>query len=263
MHNSGDAMLRAEAVVTRLRAVAAASEGAVRLGPGLSDEAIDEWNVVAPADIRVLAREVGEIWFDDYDPITFAHPENSAPTYCRGGAAGTWWALHSNAAAETYYADIDSETGTWGKVFSHWEDNSATLVAASVLDWFEQLAEGLDLAVRVAAGERPVELAADLEDEEVEELDFDMVFRDWFFRGCEYLLLDAEVTVAAVQVADARYSPDPEVAAVAALLPEDGELADLRNATYPTGVPFSYLGGGPAAYRRLSGGAFLAAVPKD
>ncbi|MGW4249336.1 hypothetical protein [Nocardia sp. NPDC004722] len=260
MQSSGDAMGRAEAVVTRLRTVAAASEGAVRLGPGLSDEAIDEWNVVAPADIRLLAQEIGEIWFDDYDPITFTQPANSS---CRGGASGTWWQLHRNAAAETYYADIDPETGRWGRVFSHWEDDSAALVAESVLGWFESLAEGLDLAVRISGGERHPDLHEELDEDDLGELDFEDVFTDWFHRGGDVLAMDAEKTVAPISVADARYSPDPEVVAVAAALPEDGALADLREAGYPTSVPFGNLRSGPARYRRFSGGAFLAVVPSQ
>ncbi|MFE3193211.1 hypothetical protein ACFXHA_29695 [Nocardia sp. NPDC059240] len=255
--------MRAASVVARLRAVAAASEGAVRLGPGVSDQTIDGWGVPVPADIRVLAQEIGEIWFDEYDPITFTHSENSAPGCCRGGAAGTWWVLHTNGAAETYYADIDPETGAWGRVFSHWEDDSAALVAESVLDWFESLAEGLDLAVRIAAGERHPDLREELDEDELGELDFEDVFIDWFHRGGDVLVFDAEAIVAPMPVAEARYSPDPELAAVAAALPEGGVLADLRDAGYPTSVPFGYLRGGPAKYRRLSGGAFLAAIPSN
>lgn len=255
-------LTRAEHAITRLRAVAARSGGAVRLGPGIADETIDGWPVPVPADIRLLAREIGEIWFDDYDPITFRHPENSEVRYCRAGAAGTWWALHRNSAAETYYADIDPATGAWGRVFYHWENNASTLVAPSVADWFRTAADGLELAVRAAAGERVDELAG-LDDEEIDELDFTTAFADWWFRSGEVFDLDDSAKAVSLLASDARHSLDPDLAAAAATLREDAVLADLRDPTYPTFVSFNEFRGGTATYRRISGGAFLVAYPGE
>jgi hypothetical protein len=55
-------------VVTVLREAAAkAPEGAVRLLPGLADEAMDSWNVPAPEDIRAILRQVGGLRIGDGD----------------------------------------------------------------------------------------------------------------------------------------------------------------------------------------------------
>ncbi|WP_067707433.1 hypothetical protein [Nocardia yamanashiensis] len=254
------AVARAAHAITRLRAVAEQSSGAVQLGPGVSESIIDSWPVPVPDEIRLLASEIGEIRFDEYDSITFTHPENTEPRYCRAGAPGAWWVLHTNSAAEIYYADIDPERGTWGRVFFHWEDNSTTLVAPSVTDWFLRLAAGFESALRVAGGERIEGLSEWVDDDELEELDFASAFSDWFFRSGEIFEVEDTPKVRAVPVLDARHSPDPEVAAAAAGLPEEAVVADLRGAAYPTFVSFSEFHGGRASYRRLAGGSFLAAV---
>jgi hypothetical protein len=55
-------------VVTVLREAAAkAPEGAVRLLPGLADEAMDSWNVPVPEDIRAILRQVGGLRIGDDD----------------------------------------------------------------------------------------------------------------------------------------------------------------------------------------------------
>lgn len=74
----------------RLRAVAEQSSGVARLGPGVPESVIDGWRVPVPAEIRLLASEIGEIRFDEYDAITFVHPENTETAYCRAGTPGTW-----------------------------------------------------------------------------------------------------------------------------------------------------------------------------
>ncbi|MGK8557473.1 hypothetical protein [Nocardia gipuzkoensis] len=255
------AFARAEYAIARLRAVAAASEGEVRLGPGIPDEVIGTWLVPVPADIRLLAREIGEIWFDDYDPITFGHPENFEPTFCRAGAPGTWWALHSNTAAENYYADIDSETGAWGRVFYHWEDNSSTLVAPSVTDWFTSLADGLQLALRVAAGERVEGLDPGLDDDDLGGFDFESVFQDWWSGHGEIIASPDSPKAAAMAAPTARHSPDAALATAAADLPDGAVLADLRTAQFPTFISFNEFRSGTARYRRFAGGTFLAAIP--
>ncbi|MGX1810272.1 hypothetical protein ACWIGI_31540 [Nocardia sp. NPDC055321] len=263
MTDSTAAVERAEHAVARLRAAAAAATGAVRLEPGLPDEVIGAWPVPVPAEIRVLAREISAIWYDDYDPITFSHKANGERTYCRAGAEDTRWMLHSNAAADTYYVDVDPGTGDWGRVFSHWEDNSSTLVAASLTDWFLALADGIELAARVCGGEHVEDLDPDLDEDYLADLDFETVFLDWFQRTGEILLTDETPSAAGQSAFDARYSPDPETAAFAAALPESAVLADLRAAGYPTYVSFNELAGGIAEYRRVGGGSFLAAIPVD
>ncbi|UAK31304.1 hypothetical protein K8O92_26310 [Nocardia asteroides] len=263
MNEPTAAFARAEDAIARLRAAAAASEGEVRLGPGIPDDVIDTWAVPVPADIRLLAREIGEIWFDDYDPITFGHPENFEPRFCRAGAPGTWWALHRNAAAENYYADIDPETGVWGRVFYHWEGNSTTLVAPSVADWFTSVADGLDLALRVAAGERVEGMDPGLDDDELDDLDFESVFQDWWSGQGEILAPRDSPIAAAMPAPTARHSPDTVLATAAAALPDGAVLADLRTAHYPTFISFNEFRGGTARYRRFAGGTLLAAIPSD
>ncbi|MGV9413557.1 hypothetical protein ACWDOP_26960 [Nocardia sp. NPDC003693] len=261
MTDSTAAMERAEHAVARLRAAAAAATGAVRLEPGLPDEVIDAWPVPVPAEIRVLAREIGAVWFDEYDPITFSHKENSEPAYCRAGDPGTWWALHDNSSADTYYVDIDPETGAWGRVFSHWEDNSSLLIAPTLTDWFLSLADGIELATRVSGGERVEHLAYDLDDDDLADLDFETVFRDWFQRNSEYILAEDEPSLPSLLASEARYYPDPDLAAAAEFLPEGAVLCDLRDPAYPTHISFFEMRGGTATYRRLRGGTFLAAIP--
>lgn len=254
---------RAEEANGRLRAVATASDGRVRLGPGIPDEVIDTWPVPVPSDIRLLAREIGSISFDDHAPVTFGHPENTETRFCRAGAPGTWWALHDNASAETYFADIDSETGAWGQVFFHWEDSTCTLVAPSVSDWFTALAEGLDLSLRVADGEQVEDLVLDLDDDDHYDLDFETVFQDWWSNAGEILFPRDESTATLLDALSARSSPDTELATAAKTLPDEALIADLRAPQYPTFIPFEGFPAGHVRYRRFGGGTFLAAIPYD
>jgi hypothetical protein len=91
-------------VVTVLREAAAkAPEGAVRLLPGLADEAMDSWNVPVPEDIRAILRQVGGLRIGDDDgpaPDPVATPqdrEDFTPDHQLNGAQ---------------HADVCGEEGT-------------------------------------------------------------------------------------------------------------------------------------------------------
>jgi hypothetical protein len=78
-------------VVTVLREAAAkAPEGAVRLLPGLADEAVDSWNVPVPEDIRAILRQVGGLATpQDREDFTPDHQLNGAQHADVCGEEGT------------------------------------------------------------------------------------------------------------------------------------------------------------------------------
>ncbi|MEV5833495.1 hypothetical protein [Nocardia sp. NPDC052112] len=177
-----DLIAQARAAVARLRAVAAESDGRVRLAPGLADEVMDGWQVPVPPEIRLIAGEIGVIWFDEYDAIEFDHSRNNDPEPRPAEAPESYWILHTNSAAETYYAEVDSDTGAWGRICYYWEDHSITWVAENLAAWLLFVAHGLDLALRIDSGEMAPELASAgyVDETELPRLTFEQVFRDWF-----------------------------------------------------------------------------------
>lgn len=179
---SNDLLEQAQAAVARLRAVAAESDGRIRLEPGISDEVMDGWQVPVPADVRLIAGEIGVIWFDEYDAIEFDHPRNDDPEPRPADAPESYWILHTNAAAETYYAEVDPDTGAWGRICYYWEDHSITWVAANLAAWLLFVAEGLHLALRIDGGDMVPELAEAgyVDAEDLETLTFEQAFTDWF-----------------------------------------------------------------------------------
>lgn len=255
----GLALEQAGQAVARLRAVAADSGGLVRLDAGLPDAVLDQWHVPVPDDIRLLAGEIGAVWFDEYSPITFSHPENTRTQYCRAGDRNTYWVLHSTAAADTYYVNIDPRTGAWGQVFSHWENNSAKLIAPTLTGWLLGLTTGLDLALRAARGEHVRGLHKDLEADDLAELTFNQLFDDWFGNHGEFFAPRAQLRATITEIGVAP-DLDAELAELFSRLPGGALVADLRSPHYPTEIPFE-LPGETAVYRRLNSGRFLAAIP--
>ncbi|WP_327097848.1 hypothetical protein OIE68_02920 [Nocardia vinacea] len=177
-----DMVEQARAAVARLQVVAAESDGRVRLGPGIADKVMDSWQVPVPPDVRLIAGEVGAIWFDEYDAIEFDHPRNDDPEPRPAQAPQRYRILHTNSAAETYCAEVDPETGAWGRIFYYWEDHSITWVAENLAAWLLFVAHGLDLALRIDSGEMVPELASagHVDEAELPQLTFENVFRDWF-----------------------------------------------------------------------------------
>lgn len=160
-------------VVAALRSAADASDGGIVLLPGISDNAMDAWEVPVPEDIRAIARETGGFapvgWNgepDRFEAFSFEHEFNAEPNH-RCGPPGTFRVLHTNGAAETYYVDVDPDTGEWHGVFALWDSLNARFEAPSLAHWLLDLADGVRRAadaVRAGCYE-----------------DFDDAFSEWFF----------------------------------------------------------------------------------
>ncbi|EST24662.1 hypothetical protein [Streptomyces niveus] len=247
-----------QSLIGLLRETAEESDGLVELRPGLSDARMDTWAAPVPEEIRVLLRAVGGIriafgrsrtdggyLFTDID---FDEPlnEGKAP----GGGDGSWYVeraggpgthhfVHLDSAGGFVYVDVDRETGAWGPVFTFSDENDTQRLAESPHAWIRRTAESLRDAVREA-------------DADVRR--FSSAFEDGWREPEE-----SGPDVLPVSAADARTSTDPVIRSVAAALPDDGALVDLRDVTGCAQVIFQF----PEECRfgRAHGGTVITAVP--
>ncbi|RFU41018.1 hypothetical protein DZF91_14100 [Actinomadura logoneensis] len=243
-------------VVNALREAAAGGDAA--LDEALGDEAMDAWDVPVPDEIREIYRRVGLFWLnrgEEFGPVRDDRAE-------RCGEPGSYLLVHSNPAAETYYVDIDRESGAWGPVFMFWEDHGARMVAPSLQHWLVTVASYVRRAARDADAFE----------------DFDTAFMAWFFGDFDEADDDyphdspdvvarlADDAVAEIlDVAEAGRSGDPVLADVAGRLPDDALIADLRQADRPTALPFerhpAWSRRYEAVYMRFCEGRVIAATP--
>jgi hypothetical protein len=236
-------------VVARLEALASGFEGRVELGPAVSDDEMSSWLVSPPEDVRVFFRRVGGFTFGRYR-FDFNHPANHIDAvegdyYPLRDRSANWILDDGMGASTTYYVDIDAESGEWGPVFSFWRDPYASLVAPSFLTWLDNLITGTSIALEASRGG---------------DADPARVFSEWLYGSEESLFRNPDHSVEPLSVPAALASGDVALAEVAARLPEDAFLADLRGAGYPTEVPFANVME-MASFSRFEGGRFLAATP--
>ncbi|WP_214406214.1 hypothetical protein [Pseudonocardia lacus] len=114
-----DESSRVDALVAALRGIERDARGLVTLVPGIAHGVMDGWPVTLPEGIRALFREVGGIRVKDWEEFLFTRhcADVGECTHCLragGGAENTFWVVHTNAAAETYYVDVDPQSGRWG-----------------------------------------------------------------------------------------------------------------------------------------------------
>ncbi|MDA2815005.1 hypothetical protein O4J56_30450 [Nocardiopsis sp. RSe5-2] len=258
-------------MIAELRAAEAAANGWVEPLPGLTDAAMDGWEVPVPEHVRRVLRvtsglrTLGPSGRVD-EEFTVEHEANGdpgGPFYSRCGEPGTFRVLHTNGLAEAYYVDVAADTGEWNGVFSFWDSIDGRFEAPSLEDWFVILAK----AARSAAFA-------------VENGCFDSI-RDAFFNVLwsdftekagttghpehDWSAWHDPALAPVVDAVTARASRDPVLAASGAHVPDSATVADLRGAVRRTLVPTLDLPGMgiDAAFRRFHGGRILAAVPWD
>lgn len=243
-------------VISRLGEIARDSRGLVTLLPGIPDRQLSSSPIPVPDNIRAFLREVSGFTINDNIlEFNFNRPENYTPATNEVwplGSDPTSWILHSDGSATTYYADVDPERGTWGRIFSFWEDPYSTLIAPSFMSWVDNLSIGIDHTLEaVSRTDHPGEHVR-------------AAFSEWLF-GSEDSLARRSSRVASMiplPALEAQSSDDPEIADVASQLPDDAFLADLRVAEFPTEVNFEAIFpvGEYIKYQRLRSGTFLAAT---
>jgi hypothetical protein len=237
-------------VIARLAALAAGSGGQVELAPPLSGQEISSWATSVPDDFRALLERTSGFTVGGHPHVfDFNLPDNHVPVvneYWPLQDESASWILHSDGSATTYYVDVDPESGAWGRVFSFWEEPYARLVAPDFLTWIDNLVTGVRLTLEAAQPGTDLRRA----------------FSEWLYGADDSLSRHPLDVVEPLPVATARTSGDPRLAEVAAGLPGDAFLADLRTAAYPTEVPFARVVpiGEVVTYTRFHNGGFLAAA---
>lgn len=255
---TADAALATEPLIGLLREIADGSGGLVQLRPGLSDARMDAWAAPVPEEIRVLLRAVGGLRIafgrreDDgaflFSEIDFdeslnegTHPMGGDGSWyvAAAGGPGTHRFVRLDSAGGFTYVDIDRETGAWGPVFTFSDDNDTTRLDSSPHAWLHRTARCLREALRNADGDAYA---------------FDSAFTEVWNAPHR----DAP-RVPAIPAVEARTSPDPVIRAVAATLPDDGAVADLREVDGPALVIFDF----PELchFGRAHTGTVLTAVP--
>ncbi|WP_146779064.1 SMI1/KNR4 family protein [Actinomadura craniellae] len=217
----------------------------------MTDDEMSAWPVGVPEEVRAFLRRAGGFTIGDGRHVfDFNLPDNHLPVaneYWPLQDASASWILHSDGSATTYYVDIDPESGAWGRIFSFWEEPYARLVAPGFLSWVGNLVMGVDSALEAARSTGTAVGPA---------------FSDWLFNSDDSLSRHPSAGAEPLPVPVARTSGDTEIAEVAARLPDDAFLADLRAAVYPTEVPFADVLpiGETVTYSHFHGGGFLAAT---
>ncbi|MFD3481794.1 hypothetical protein [Streptomyces sp. NPDC058665] len=249
-----------ESPIALLREIADGSGGLVQLRPGLSDARMDAWAAPVPEEIRVLLRAVGGVRIafgrrKDDDAFLFSeidfdaslnegtHPMGGDGSWYveQAGGQGTHRLVHLDSAGGFTYVDVDRETGAWGPVFIFWDDNDTTRLDSSLHAWLHRTARCLREALADADGNPHA---------------FDSAFTETWREPHR----DAP-QVPTIPAAEARMSPDPVIRSVAAALPDDGSLADLREVAGAAVVIFDFPE--PCRFGRAHGGTVLTAIPAD
>lgn len=272
MRNDPSRTPEAEEIVHRIKAAASGPAGEhLSLLPGLTDAEMDAWECPVPEDVRSVLRESAGLATEDgaghFGPL---HPRNSRPEsseFARCGAVGTFRIVHTSGLPETFYVDVDPESGAWGRVFSFGEDDFASLVAPGFFSWMAEVCFCADRA------------AADIRDGRYS--DFAEAFSAWLsgdFSDAETAHPDGNEDVAArvrrvdnpdaavLSAEQARRSADRELAEAARGLDDSSFIADLRGCAFPALIPFGEHPDwrpGTDVHSRLRGGEFLAVLPRE
>lgn len=257
---TSDAAVGTEPLITLLREIAAGSGGLVQLRPGLSDARMDQWAAPVPEEIRVTLRALGgiriasgrrkddgtclfsEIDFDEsLNDGTFPLGGDGSWYVDQAGGPGTHRFVHRDSGDGFVYVDIDRETGSWGPVFIFWDANDTVRTDSSLHAWLHRTAVCLREALRDADGNPRAFVSA--------------------FKGSWTEPHRNATEVPTIPAVEARKSPDPAIRSVAASLPDDGALADLREVDGAALVMFDF----PELchFGRAHGGTVLTAVPTN
>ncbi|MGW6917993.1 SMI1/KNR4 family protein [Kitasatospora sp. NPDC054939] len=242
-----------------LQDVARASDGLVKFDAGITDERMDAWAVPVPDGLRALFREIGGIRIqvgrvadNGYVPAEHISFDHAYDTGLYNGYNVSWYQDHAGGVGSHRflytdhgdghtYVDVDRTTGHWGPVLVFWDATDTQLLAPSLEEWLRHLAACLRAALD-GAGTEPHA--------------FGRAFADRWDPTAE-----RPVDLPVLDVAGALAGGDPVLARIAAGLPADARLADLRGADGVARVEF-----GPWAtcrYARHENGAVLSAVPWD
>ncbi|WP_433200922.1 SMI1/KNR4 family protein [Nocardia sp. CA-107356] len=244
-------------VIAELRSTADASGGLMVLDPGVDDDTMDSWPVRVPEDIRTLLRAIGGVRITDscstknghrsYDEFDFGarfnHLDEVANWYvARAGGRGTHWFVREGFDGSFIYVDVDPDSGAWGPVFIFWDSSDTVRLAESLPDLLMELAGDVLVALTESGGD-----AGEFAD---------------VYAGRAGIRHDHEYDMEPVAAAALRSGADAALAALAAGLPNDAMVADLRGVAGKARVDVDPLGS-YFEFRRAALGRVLMGVPWD
>lgn len=260
----GADLARAEAVVARWRRLAEDGDGLVRMAEGVSDAQIDTWPAHVPEHVRVLARAAAWYFVADFEGFGFLEPDNfDGALEHLLGPRQTWWALHADGAAHTWFADIDA-AGGWGRVLNIDEDHDVEFLAPDVIAWLAYLADCAEAARVVARGGGAYRLPVRLLPSEERGAgatgtaappDAADVFADLMYHGGEFFEPWHGPDAVSLTAAQAARTGDPDLVRAAAGLAPDERVVDMRTMPLFSHLPYASRHG--ERIERLLGGAVL------
>ncbi|WP_030865044.1 hypothetical protein [Streptomyces sp. NRRL S-37] len=217
------------------------------LEPGGTDAELTEAEPRLPDDIRVLLRAVSAVRIGGDDHLHLDPRLSRVERQWMWGPGEETRVLLSLATGDHFFVDVHPGTGAWGAVFSQSADFSHTYAycARSLPEFLVDYArEALALADRVRTGP-----------DAYDEGEFDIQF------PCESVW-HRRVTVFGTPVAELRDTDDPDLAAVAAGLPDEASLVDLRTVEPPLLMKLRPTEGRPEEFMRFGPERqFAVAVP--
>ncbi|MEV8535223.1 hypothetical protein [Streptomyces sp. NPDC051211] len=231
-------MISGDALVKRLRALAARVPFDVAVQPGATTADFDRWPVPVPPPARELLGRLGGFAVPPVEFVLTGHPRQALDH----GIPHPRWLVTDDGGGGVTWVDIEAD-GRWGQVLMQYREGGLFVEADSLPHWLDRLIGTAEDLVDETGFEDGVQPYAD---------DFwDLLQSD----GPELPLYSA---------AELRGCPgtDPVVAGLAARVPDGALIADLRGVLPGSRARFDRA---LRRYRleRAVGGPVFAAVPRD
>ncbi|MFI6846604.1 SMI1/KNR4 family protein [Kitasatospora sp. NBC_00085] len=230
-------MIFADVLTTRLRALAARVPFDLAVRPGATADDFDGWPVPVPSAARELLRRLGGFSVPPVEFTLTGHPRQSHDH----GLPHPHWLVTDDGGGGVTWVDIETD-GRWGQVLMQYREGGLFIEADSLPDWLDRVIGTAEELVDETGFEDGIQPYAD---------DF-------------WDLLNLTGPALPLYPAAELRSPgtDRVVAELAARVPDDALIADLRGAPPGSRARFDRA---LRRYRleRAAGGAVFAAVPVE
>ncbi|WP_329389827.1 SMI1/KNR4 family protein [Streptomyces sp. NBC_01351] len=229
-------MISGDALLKRLRALAARVPFDLAVQAGATAADFDRWPVPVPAEARELLGRLGGFAVPPVEFTLTGHPRQAGDH----GLPHPHWLVTDDGGGGVTWVDIEAD-GRWGQVLMQYREGGLHVEADSLTHWLDRLIGTAEELVDETGFEEGVQPYAD---------DF------W-----DLLQLDGP-DLPLHPAAELRGSPDPVVARLAERVPGGALIADLRGVLPGSRARFDRA---LRRYRldRAVGGPVFAAVPSD
>ncbi|MFI1279208.1 hypothetical protein ACH4U5_00275 [Streptomyces sp. NPDC020858] len=231
-------MISGDALVQRLRVLAARVPFDPAVQPGATAADFDSWPVPVPAEARELLGRLGGFAVPPVEFVLTGHPRQGGDH----GLPHPHWLVTDDGGGGVTWVDIEAD-GRWGQVLMQYREGGLYVEADSLPKWLDRL----------------IGTAEEL----VDETGFEDGVQPYADEFWDLLQLDGpDLPLHPAAELRGRPGTDPVVAGLAARVPDEALIADFRGALPGSRARFDRT---LRRYRleRAVGGPVFAAVPRD